>query len=54
MAMGCNLDAVSGNSVVDELAKRQSDNAQWHDDSPDLIVFRCKLVQTLLYDVVPV
>ena len=28
MAMGCDLDAVGGNGIVDELAKRQSDNVQ--------------------------
>ena len=32
MAVGCNLDTVGGNSVIDELAKRQSDNVQWHDE----------------------
>jgi len=28
MAMGCDLDAVGSNGVVDKLAKRQSDNVQ--------------------------
>jgi len=33
MAMSRDLDAVGGNSVIDELAKQESDNVQRHDES---------------------
>jgi hypothetical protein len=53
MAVGCNLDTIRSNSIVDEL-QTISEKVTRARSTTNLVVLGCQLVQTLLDDVVAV